>query len=200
MLGQLLAWFEGLPPVALYLALAVAAGIENVFPPLPSDTVVAFGSFIAARGRASPLLTFVATLSGNLAGAMFMYWVGSRYGAERVLRRFGGAAGGRARLEAMYGRYGIWAIAISRFLPGVRAIVPPVAGALRVGAVRALLAMGVASALWYGGITYLAFTAGANFDALQARIAQGQRWVGIGAAAIVVLALAVWWLRRRRVR
>ena len=105
---------------------------------------------------------------------MFMYWVGARYGAERVLRRFGGAGAGRDRLEAMYCRYGVWAIAISRFLPGLRAIVPPVAGALRVGTVRALLAMGVASALWYGGITYLAFTAGANFEMLQARIAPGR--------------------------
>jgi membrane protein DedA with SNARE-associated domain len=197
-LRHLLDWFAALPPVALYLALAFAAGIENVFPPLPSDTVVAFGSFIAARGQASPLLTFLATLTGNLAGAMFMYWVGARYGAERVLKRFGGAGAGQGRLEAMYGRYGVWAIAVSRFLPGLRAIVPPVAGALRVGAVRALLAMGVASALWYGGITYLAFTAGANFETLQAKIASGQKWVGIGAAVIVVAALAIWLFRRRR--
>lgn len=198
MLRHLLDWFAGLPPIALYLALALAAGVENVFPPLPSDTVVAFGSFIAARGQASPVLTFLATLAGNLAGAMLMYWVGARYGAERVLRRFGGAGGGSMRLERLYARYGIAAIAISRFLPGVRAIVPPVAGAMRVGAVRALLAMGVASALWYGGITYLAFTAGANFDVLQARMAQGQRWVGIGAVAIVAIGLAFWFVRRRR--
>jgi membrane protein DedA with SNARE-associated domain len=199
-LRDLLDWFAGLPPLALYLALAFAAGIENVFPPLPSDTVVAFGSFIAARGQASPLLTYLSTLSGNLAGAMFMYWLGARYGAERILKRFGGAGAGRGRLEAMYGRYGVWAIAISRFLPGLRAIVPPVAGALRVGALRALLAMGVASALWYGGITYLAFTAGANFETLQAKIASGQKWVGIGAAVLVLLGVGVWLVRRRRHR
>ena len=70
MLGDLLDWFAELPPLALYFALAFAAGIENVFPPLPSDTVVAFGSFIAARGKASPLLTYLSTLSGNLAGAI----------------------------------------------------------------------------------------------------------------------------------
>ncbi|MBV9880881.1 MAG: DedA family protein [Gemmatirosa sp.] len=199
MLARLLDWFGGLPPLALYLALAFAAAIENVFPPLPSDTVVAFGSFIAARGQASALGAFLATLGGNLLGAMFMYWVGARYGAERVLRRFGSAGGGRGRIEALYGRYGIWALAVSRFLPGVRAVVPPVAGALRIGAVRAALAMGLASAVWYGGITYLAFTAGANFEALQARIAQGQRWLGIGAGVLVVVGLAVWWVRRRRV-
>jgi membrane protein DedA with SNARE-associated domain len=198
MLHSVLDWFAGLPPALLYLALAFAAGIENVFPPLPSDTVVAFGSFIAARGQASAIGSFAATLAGNLAGAMLMYWVGRRYGAERVLRRFGSSGEARAKLEALYGRYGIWAIAISRFLPGVRAIVPPFAGALRVGAIRAGLAMGLASAIWYGAITYFAFTAGANFEALQARIAEGQKWLAIVAAAIVALALGVWWLRRRR--
>ena len=197
MLHQLLDWFAGLPPALLYLTLAFAAGIENVFPPLPSDTVVAFGSFIAARGQASPVLTYASTLLGNLAGAMFMYWLGARYGAERVVRRFGGDSGS-ARLVELYRTRGIAGIAISRFLPGVRAVVPPAAGALRIGALKALVAMGIASALWYGGITYLAFTAGANFDALEARIATGQRWIGIVAGSVVLLALVVWLLRRRR--
>lgn len=198
MLHAILEWFGGLPPAALYAALAFAAGIENVFPPLPSDTVVAFGSFIAARGQASAIGSFLATLAGNLAGAMLMYWVGQRYGAERVLRRFGGSEGARARLDALYGRYGIWAIAISRFLPGIRAIVPPFAGALRVGAVRSALAMGAASAVWYGAITYFAFTAGANFEALEARIKSGERWLGVAAGVIVLIGAGIWWLRRRR--
>jgi membrane protein DedA with SNARE-associated domain len=55
----------------------------------------------------------------------------------------------------------------------VRAPRPPFAGALRLGAVRSGVAMGLASAVWYGVITYLAYTAGANFEALQARIATG---------------------------
>ena len=198
MLERLLDWFAQLPPLALYLALAVTAAAENVFPPLPADTVVAFGSFIAARGEASAVGSFLATLSGNLAGAMLMYWVGRKYGAERVLRRLGGAGSGQARLQVLYGKYGVWALVVSRFLPGVRALVPPFAGALRLGPARAALAMGLASAAWYGAITYFAFTAGSNFEALQARVAQGQKWVGIGAAVIVAVALLVWWLRRRR--
>jgi membrane protein DedA with SNARE-associated domain len=197
-LDRLLDWFAALPPALLYVALAVTAAAENVFPPLPADTVVAFGSFIAARGQASPIATFVAIMVGNIAGAMAMYWVGWKYGSERIMRRLGGAGAGEARLQAMYARWGLGAIALSRFLPGVRAIVPPFAGALKVGAVRAGLAMTVASGVWYGLITYFAYKAGANFDALRARMAEGQRWLGIGAAVIVAVGLLVWWLKRRR--
>ena len=98
----------------------------------------------------------------------------------------------------LYRRRGLWGIFISRFLPGVRAIVPPAAGALGIGAFRTLVSMGSASALWYGGITYLAFTAGANFEALEASIKRGERWVALGAGGIVVVVAAVWLVRRRR--
>jgi membrane protein DedA with SNARE-associated domain len=199
-LQTILDWFAGLPPVLLYLALFGAALIENVFPPAPSDVVVAFGSFIAARGRGSPFLTFAFVLAGNVTGAMLMYGVGRKYGAERVLRRLGGGADGQARMEAMFARWGVWALVVSRFLPGVRALVPPFAGALRLGAVRSALAMGIASAVWYGAITYFAYTAGSNFEALQARIVESQKWLAIGASVLVGLGLAVWLLRRGRAR
>ena len=190
-------WLAGLPPFALYGALALAAAVENFFPPFPADTVVAFGSFLAARGQGSVVGSFLATWLGNIAGAMGVYALGRRYGAERLANRFGGA-GAQGRVRALYGRYGVWALGLSRFLPGVRAIVPPVAGALGVGAVRSAVAMAVPSGIWYAGITYLAFTAGGNFDALRARMAAGQRWLAIGAAVVAALGLAAWWLGRRR--
>jgi membrane protein DedA with SNARE-associated domain len=195
---QLLDFLRGLNPLALYAVACVAAAAENVFPPLPSDVVVAFAAFLAAQGRGSALGAFLAVLVGNVAGAMFMYRVGAKFGAERVLRRFGAAGPQEAKLRDWYGRYGVGAIAVSRFLPGVRAIVPPVAGALRVGAVRAAVAMAIPSGIWYAAITYFAFTAGGNFDALRARMAAGQKWLAIAAGVLVAAGLLVWWLRRRR--
>lgn len=197
-MDSLLDWLRGLHPAALYAVACVSAAAENVFPPLPSDVVVAFAAFLAAQGRGSALGALASVLVGNVAGAMFMYWVGARYGAERVLKRFGAAGAQEAKLRAWYDRYGVGAIAVSRFLPGVRAVVPPVAGALRVGAVRSMIAMAIPSAIWYAGITYLAFTAGGNFDTLRARMAAGQRWIAIGAAVIVAVALAAFFVRRRR--
>ena len=197
-MDQLLEFLRGLNPLALYAVACVAAAAENVFPPLPSDVVVAFAAFLAAQGRGSAVGAFLAVLIGNVAGAMFMYRVGAKFGAERVLRRFGAAGAQEAKLRDWYGRYGVGAIAVSRFLPGVRAIVPPVAGALRVGAVRAAVAMAIPSGIWYAAITYFAFTAGGNFDALRARMAAGQKWLAIAAAVLVAGGLLVWWVRRRR--
>jgi len=185
---------------ALYAALAVAAALKNIFPPVPADTVVAFGSFLAARGQGTAFGVFVSTWTGNVAGAMLIYGVGRRYGAERLERRLLGERAGAAesKLRALYGRYGIAALFVSRFLPGVRALVPPFAGALRIPAVRTAAAMGAASAIWYGAISYLAFRIGADWEALAGAVARYSRTAAIVGFALALIGLLAWLFMRRR--
>lgn len=197
----MLAWLTGLPPVALYLTLGVVAGLENVFPPIPADTVVALGAFLAARGDASPLATFAATFAGNMAGVALMFWLGRRYGSAWISRRFLGGADeseAEAKLRALHSRYGLAALVLSRFIPGFRAVVPPLAGALRLPAPSSLLAMAVASAAWYGAITWIGYRIGDDLDALVARVGDLNRTLGIAAAGVAAIAVVVWLLRRRR--
>ena len=186
-----------LPPVLLYLALAVTAAIENFFPPFPADTVVAFGSFYAARVEGSPILSFLATWVGNVAGAMGVYALGRRYGAGWLQKKFGDAKG-QGRIEDAYRQRGLLALFLSRFMPGVRALVPPVAGALKVPAPRAAAVIAVASGIWYGLITILAFRVGESWEELAAEMARMGRWMAVAAAAVVVLVAAAWWVRRKR--
>ena len=187
--------------MALYLALAIVAAVENIFPPVPADTVVAFGSFLAARGQASVLLAFLSTWGGNVGGAMLMYHLGRRYGADRLMARLApGSAGvgAEARLRAWYGRRGIWALGISRFLPGARALVPPLAGALRVPPLKAATAIAVASGIWYGAITFFAYRVGDTWDEMSRRVGGASRALGVAAAALALVVGLVVLVRRRR--
>ena len=65
-------WLTGLPSTVLYVMLAIIGAAENVFPPLPADTVVALGSWLSARGKGSIVLAFLAPVLGNVAGAAGM--------------------------------------------------------------------------------------------------------------------------------
>ncbi len=198
-MNTLLAWLASLPTWALYLSLAATAAAENVFPPLPADTVVGVGSFLAARGSGSLLVAATSIWAGNLLGALGMYAVGRRYGAAAVMKRLGGADA-EARVATMYASYGVWALVVSRFLPGIRAVVPPMAGALRIPIRQVFPAMAVASAVWYGAIAWLGFRFGENLERLQALITSTTRASGLIALAIVVVVGGVIWYRRRRSR
>ena len=197
---DILAWLSSLPDPLLYGALILAAFAENVFPPLPADTVIALGAFVAARGNGSAIGVWTATMIGNIGGAMMMYGLGHRFGLPWLTQRFPSlfSAGVTEQIAERFRTQGVFAVIVSRFLPGVRAVVPPLAGAMGIGAARALIAMSVASGAWYGLVCVLAFRAGANADVLLARVAGQQRMVGLVAAAIVVAALCVFWWRRHR--
>ncbi len=196
---DLLNWLGTLPEPLLYGAILLAAFAENIFPPLPADTVVALGAFVAARGNGSALGAWCATMVGNIGGAMLMFTLGKRHGMPWLASRMPSVFAGNAseKFIERFNRQGIGAVVVSRFLPGIRAVVPPLAGALGVGAMRAALAMGLASGVWYGLVCVLAFRAGADADALLARIGNQQRTVGLIAVAVAVLAVAVFLVRRR---
>ena len=86
---------------------------------------------------------------------------------------------------------------MSRFLPGVRAIVPPFAGAMKLPAARVLLSVASASAVWFALITFLAFRAGDNWDVVQHYLVRSGKVAGAIAIGIVLLSVALWLYKRR---
>jgi membrane protein DedA with SNARE-associated domain len=98
----------------------------------------------------------------------------------------------------MFRRYGMPAVFVSRFIPGVRAVVPVFAGALRLPVLPTAAMIATASGMWYGLITYVAFRVGADWPMLSGMVAQYSRTAAIVAAAISALGIAVWVLVRSR--
>ena len=186
----------------MYAVLALLAAVENVIPPVPSDAAVALGAFLSIRGLTTPVGVFFVTWLANLAGAAAVYLVARRYGR----RLFATSTGRRllaprslAIIEREYLRFGVAGIFISRFLPGIRAVVPPFAGLVGLSAVRTLVPMGVASAIWYGGITILGTVIGTEWDRISRIISGVNRTMGLLTLALIALGI-LWYLRRRKQR
>ncbi|HEY8175397.1 MAG TPA: DedA family protein [Gemmatimonadaceae bacterium] len=197
---SLLDWLITLAPGTLYTVLALVAALENLVPPFPSDLVVAFGSFVAAQGSGTAFGVFASTWMGNVGGAMIVYALGLRYGAERLERRLAGkhAESSDARVRSMFQRYGMAAVFVSRFIPGVRAVVPAFAGALRLPLLPTTAMIASASAIWYGLITFIAFRVGADWPRVKALVAAYSTTAAIVATAVLALGIGAWLLARRR--
>ena len=179
----------------------ILAAVENVFPPVPADTAVALGAFASGGGVVSAPLVFLLTWVANVSSAAGMYAL-ARHAGRRFLN---GPVGQRMvrpeallRLEQLYAHHGVWGIFLSRFIPGIRAVVPPFAGIAGLGAFRALVPVALASGIWYGTLTFLAATAVANLDELKRLLAR-MNWVtGMLALMLLALAVAVLFVRRRK--
>ncbi len=186
----------------MYAVLGLLAAVENVLPPVPSDAAVALGAFLTNRGLTTPLGVFFVTWVSNIAGAAGVYVLAQRYGRRLFATRLGrGLLRPRslAIIEREYLRFGTAGIFLSRFLPGIRAVVPPFAGLVGLGLPRLLVPTALASAIWYGGITVLGAVIGSEWSRISAIIAGVNRTLAIAAGTVVVAAV-VWRVVRGRQR
>jgi len=203
MIQSLIGWLGDLPLGSLYAAIAVLSAFENFFPPFPSDAVIAFGSFLADRAHGNGVTVFLLGWIGNVTGAGVTYALGRKFGSKAFLRRIEKYAGpdAEARIKKLHKKYGFPGLFVSRFLPGVRAIVPPFAGAMKLPAFKVMLSIASASAVWFGLITFLAFRAGDNWDLVQHYLIRSGKVASAVAVGIVVLAIGIWlWKRQTRKR
>jgi membrane protein DedA with SNARE-associated domain len=197
-LERLLDALASLPLVPTYLVLMALSALENVFPPVPADTAVALGAFLARRGEVSVVPLAALCWLSNVASAAGTYAFARRHG-----RAFFRDGWGRrlmppevlAALEEAYARWGTVGIFLSRFLPGVRAAVTPFAGVAGLPPARALVPAALASAIWYAFLAAAGYELARNWEAVKTLVADTNRALGI--AALVLAVAAALWLRRR---
>ena len=196
-----LGWALELAPALLYLLLALGAALENIVPPIPADTFVVVGGVLAARGTLGAEWVFVVTWSANVASALLVYAAGRRYGARFFQGRLGRrllSPGQLEQVEGFFRRWGVPALILTRFLPGVRAVVPGFAGVSRLRPLVVVPTLAAASAVWYGTLTWAGTVAGANLPAVLDTLAGVNR--GLLVLAVAVGGVLGWWWRRSRRR
>jgi membrane protein DedA with SNARE-associated domain len=198
-MDRVLEFFLDLPSLLLYAVLAVGSALENVVPPVPADTFVLLGGFLAAHGGPDARVVFFVTWAGNVASALLVFWIGRTHGPRYFEHGFGRHllnAHQAERMRRFYTRWGLPAIFLARFLPGLRAVVPGTAGLSRLGWWQVTPPMVVASAIWHVALVWLGVTAGNNLERIQALLARVN--LGLLLVALAICAGAgVWWWRTR---
>lgn len=199
LLRELLQIVGSVPPWSIYLLIGAGAALENVFPPVPSDTFVLLGAILAEEDVLGFGAVFLVAWSANVAVALVVYGMGIRYGrslfrtqwGQRVLRPHQ-----LHRLQSFYDDYGTVSVLISRFLPVFRVLVPAFAGVSRLGFVRTAVPLAAASGLWYAFLLWAGAFAARNVPRLVDLVnrAQGGLWA---VAGLLGAAAAVWWWRTR---
>ncbi|MDT8367673.1 MAG: DedA family protein [Longimicrobiales bacterium] len=194
-----LAWLEGLHPALLYLVLAFGAFLENLFPPVPADSVVVVGGVLAAQGVIPVWGAALAVGGANVGGAWLIYLAGRRHGhafftdgpGRHILTRRQ-----LDRVERWHARHGVVALFLVRFLPALRAVAPAFAGIGRLPARSVIGPLVGVSIVWYGGLLAGGYAMGQNLESLALWLAQVNRVLEI--VAIVVVIVTFWWWRWSR--
>lgn len=191
-----LAFFVALPALAVPAFVFAAAFLEYVVPPVPGDSCMLVGFFLAAQGATDPVTVVLAAVLGCLAGGAVAFRLGERYG-DAVLRRvvWKRQITALARFRALATRRGESILAVNRFLPVVRSVMLYGAGAFGLD-YRKSMAWNAASAVAFVGFLFGAgwATAG-SWNEIRGRFADLNRVAGIAALAMAAIWIA-WTLWR----
>jgi len=163
---KFLAWIDTLGEFWIYLAVLTASCAENMFTPLPGDTVTVFGAYLAGLGKASPAGIYTASTIGGTIGFMGLFYIGRFFikKGERKGTFFGINLEGIERAGQSFEKWGYALIVFNRFLYGIRFAVALFAGVTKLDPWKTAAAAFISTALWNIVLVYLGVTLGENWD------------------------------------
>ena len=175
--------------------------LENLFPPIPSEVIMPFAGFAAARGKMSVAGVILAGTLGSIAGNAVWFEAARAFGVlrtrrlvERHGRWFGLGPEEIGKAEDVLRRNGPLAVFLGRFMPGVRTAISVPAGLVELprGVFYAWTALG--TLIWTSGLAPGGYL-------LEDQFHRAADWAGpIGfavlGAALVAIGLHFWRARR----
>lgn len=189
-----------------YIGIAFLIFIENIFPPIPSEAVLAFGGFMTTiSGMKIPIVVISATIGATL-GAVVLYLVGRILPVEKIEKLFGGKFGKIMHLKredikkagTWFEKYDKKTVFLCRFIPVVRSLISIPAGTSKMR-ILPFLAMTVAgTAIWNTVLVVIGAVAG---DAWETAVSNFDIYFKVILAAVIGAAVIIamfFYLRKKK--
>jgi membrane protein DedA with SNARE-associated domain/rhodanese-related sulfurtransferase len=175
--------------------------VEQIGIPVPAIPTLVVAGALAADGKLSiASILAAATLACFIADGVW-YLAGRRYGLGilRLLCRISLSPDSCVRqTENQFARWGLASLVLGKFVPGIATVAPPLAGAMRIGAVRFVVFNTLGSFLWAA----ISVGAGVLFHEQITSLLERFEEMGVRALQVIAALLAIfialkWWERRR---
>jgi membrane-associated protein len=177
-----------------YPVVFVAAGLDVLFPLIPSETIVITASVVAAQGDLFIWLIVPLVALGAFLGDNLCYLLGRKIG-DPVADRLFKSEQGQARLqwaEEALRRRGAILIGVGRFIPGGRTATTFAAGTLEMPYRQFAAADAFAAAIWALYVCMLGYLGGETF--------KDNLWLPLGTSFACAMAVGAGFEVWRRVQ
>lgn len=163
---------------------------------LPGETAIVIGGVLAAAHRVSLPLLLAIVVVAAVIGDSVGYEIGRRFGPRlletKAMRRY---ERGVDKAHDLIRRRGPLAVFIGRFTALLRALMPALVGSSKMPYPRFLVFNALGGLVWGIGYTLGGYYVGQAFEHTASLIG---RYALLAVAAALVLALAVWQIRKHR--
>ncbi|RSN19067.1 hypothetical protein DMC63_16685 [Streptomyces sp. WAC 05977] len=151
-MGGLAGWAVSLMDALGGPGAAIIVGLDNLFPPIPSELVLPLAGFSASQGTFTLVEALVWTTFGSVAGAIIVYYLGMLLGRDRTRRWMAKIPLVKTsdfdKTEAWFQKHGTKAVFFGRMVPIFRSLISLPAGIERMPFWRFLALTTAGSLIW----------------------------------------------------
>ncbi len=189
-----------------YLGVALLIAIENIFPPIPSEVILAFGGFMTTKTTLNAIGVIIAATIGSTVGAIALYYIGKIFNKERLERIISGKIGKVLRLKASdiekadkwFDTKGQKTVFICRFIPIVRSLISIPAGMSEMKFLKFLLYTVLGSTIWNTVLVLLGKQLGDSWERVVEVFSNFSHIILV--VLIVLFILGVYWFYRNKIK
>ena len=158
--------------IFLYGILFISAVIENLFPPIPGDTITAFGAFLVGTGTLDYFYVYLSTSIGSVIGFMCLFFVGKYLQREFFVNKnfkfF--SVESIENAENWFSKYGYYIVLANRFFPGIRSVISIVSGISKLNTLKVFILALISASVWNLIWIHAGYVLGDNWDVFSKKI------------------------------
>jgi len=174
--------------------LFASAIVENLVPPIPGDTITAFGAFLAGIGKLDFIMVWIITTLGSTIGFMLLFYAGVLFGrgffSKTKIKFFNSENIKKA--ERWFNKYGYFVVAMNRFLPGIRSVISISAGISGLNGLKVFVLSMVSAIFWNFLWIYAGYSLGNNWEKVYEALTVLVTKYNIAVISILVIAAIVY--------
>lgn len=176
-----------------YPAVFLAALLENLFPPIPSEVIFPLVGFVAYHNNLGIIHAIAMGLVGAIGstvGAIVIYYISLKLGKPAILRfgryvRIGEK--GLLEAESWFQKYGAIAVFSGRMAPAIRELISIPAGLGQMNIVKFVIFTFAGSAVWSVALTLLGYFLGDTWSLIAGQLSSAFSVIAI----IIIIAIIV---------
>ena len=159
----LVQWVVELISENIYPGIFLAALIETIFPPIPSEVVFPLAGYIILKNDLNVVHIFGIGITGGCGatvGAFFIYIISKkigRIGLTKYLKYAKIKEGSLEKADNWFKKYGDKSTIIGRVIPGIREIVSIPAGIFNMNPIKFLIFTLIGSCIWSTTLTSIGY-------------------------------------------
>jgi membrane protein DedA with SNARE-associated domain len=187
-----------------YYGIFIAAFVETIFPPIPSEVIFPLAGFVSFKSNFSYLETFLMSFSGALGatiGSIIIYFLSYKIGRKAIIKIGKYVFVSQKKIEKAeywFQKYGIYAVFLGRMAPGIREIISIPAGISKMDFKKFVIFTFIGSFIWSTLLVFAGYYFGNSWESFSASLQNVFPIITLILLLVIAISLIYFFFKKRK--